>query len=86
MKVKKLSEEELWEKIEDRSIDQFSKLCATFINRARQDHTAVTISKLIEKHNLTFDHERTFLKSQKHLRSLSRFSRKRWGGRFFRSS
>lgn len=62
MKVKKLSEEELWEKIEDRSIDQFSKLCATFINRARQEsHTAVTISKLIEKHNLTFDHERTFL-------------------------
>lgn len=62
IKVKKLSEEELWEKIEDRSIDQFSELCTSFINRARQgSHTAKTISKLIEKHNLSFDHEKTFL-------------------------
>lgn len=34
---RKLSEEQIWLKIKDRAIDEFSRLCASFINRCKQD-------------------------------------------------
>ena len=59
----KLNEEELWERIRHRAVDQFSRLCETFVNRIRQNsYSPDQFTDLISRHNIAFPHESDFLK------------------------
>ena len=61
--LKKLSDEELWEKIQHRAVDQFSRLCSLFINRIRQNsYSPEDFQNLVKKHEFAFPYEEDFLK------------------------
>jgi DNA helicase IV len=58
-----LSEEEIWIRIKDRAIDQFTQTMTGFIERCRQQSlTAKQLSQQIETHQSLFDAEEQFLK------------------------
>ena len=60
--LEKLSDEEIWEKIQDRAIDNFSTVCKDFISRARQEMLSEkTLYSLIQDHKHSFAKEELFL-------------------------
>ena len=60
--AEKLSESEIWERIQHRAVDQFSKLSASFINRVRQNsYSPEKLSDLIKSHDVAFPYEEDFL-------------------------
>ena len=60
--ARKLSDDEIWEKIQHRAVDQFSRLSSGFINRVRQkSYTPNDLETLISEHEIAFPHEDDFL-------------------------
>jgi len=60
--TKKLLDDEIWEKIQHRAVDQFSKMSSDFIGRVRQNsYTPDNLKNLIQEHETAFPHEDDFL-------------------------
>lgn len=62
IRLKKISEEQLWNKIRERAIDQFTKAMIAFINRCRKKNlTVMQLYNMINHHVVIRDEERLFL-------------------------
>ena len=59
---RKLSEDEIWEKIKDRAIDEFTRAVKSFIGRCRKkDLSSAALSNLILNYSSVLSSENTFL-------------------------
>jgi DNA helicase-4 len=62
LSVQKLSDEEIWERLQDRAVDEFSKLATAFVGRVRQNsYSPAQLKDLVRGHEFAFPFEEDFL-------------------------
>ena len=62
LSVQKLSDEEIWERLQDRAADEFSKLATAFVGRVRQSsYSPSQLKDLVRGHEFAFPFEEDFL-------------------------